>query len=340
MSSDIQKTQVAEAQAQGLNADAATGEIKAETTGNVVPTGNGALPASADDLAMMMKHAGKQTFSVRELLVPVFKIANTTTAEFKRSAAEYIPGIEEGDMFDSLTRQIRKGKVPIIVVRFMTVYIESKPNMGPTVKLWGTDRSGYDRAVGGDVGVRLTKDGNEIREVGSYYILVVNEDGTSLPAMMYLGSTGWKEARRLNALLGSFELPLPDGSGVFTAPPYAKIYFASTVPDSNEKNTWMAFHFDMGPLTLAHKFGRMLYAKAHAFEESVDKGLVKVVGEMEDDRRTETDGKKAAPPRETGNSGPPADNAPPPAGEDDYGGSPSGGQSNATVAEAAKKAAF
>ena len=42
-----QQTDVKEAQDQGLNADAITGEIKAEGPSNVTTTGNGAAPAPA-----------------------------------------------------------------------------------------------------------------------------------------------------------------------------------------------------------------------------------------------------------------------------------------------------
>src|SRR5262245_12094439 len=200
----------------------------------VAPSGN--LPQlTAEQIAMMQKDSGKQKFTIREMMVPVLKISNTTSGVMKKSDPEYKPQAKEGQLYDSLTFQFYDPPVDLMVVRFQTNYIESKPKMGPTVKLWGMDRSGYDRAHGGDVGVRTTADGNEIREVGTYYSVLQRPDGSLLPCIMYLGSTAWREARRLNALLGGLELMGPDGP--FIAPPYGRIFKVNTVPASDGKNT-------------------------------------------------------------------------------------------------------
>lgn len=307
-------------------------------TTDVTKTEAGGLPTlSPEQIALMAKTAGKQKFSIRELMVPVLKIANTTTSVMKRSSSDYIEGIKEGQFVDTLSRIPVDPPIDLIIVRFETNYIESKPNMGPTVKLWGTDPTGYQQAVGGDVGVRSTKDGNEIRELGAYYALWLRPDSTTLPCIYYMGSTAWKEARRLNALLASYEIMGPDGP--FIAPPYSRIYKATTVPDGNDKNTWMAWKFAMGPLTLSlpDKRGMHLWQRAADLEEAIDKRLTRIHGTADDERFAEAQENRARQDRSGASSGPPADNAPPPASEADYGGGPRQGE---TIVDKAKTAPF
>ena len=303
--------------------------LAAEKAGNVVPTGGGAPTLTDEQMKMMMGDAGKQKFAIRELMVPVLKISNTTSGVMKKSDQEYRKEAEEGDFFDSLTFTFLKPPISLIIVRFQTTYIQSKPKMGPTTKLWGMDRTGYDKAAGGDVGVRTCENGDEIREVGTYYSMLLRPDQSTMPCLMYLGSTAWREARRLNALLGGLELMGPDGP--FIAPPYARLFTATTVPATDGKNTWMTWKFDMGPLTLTIPQGLHYYKRAKELEDAIDANKTRIVGTQDDDRFAE--GQRArATATETG-SGPPKDEPPPPASEADYGG-------QGDVAEKARKASF
>ena len=303
---------------------------------DVVPTGNGALPALTDEqLALMQADSGKQTFSIREIMVPVLKIANTTSGVMKRSDQEYRPEAKEGQFYDSLTYTFYDPPVGIIIARFETNYIESKPKMGPTVKLWGRDRSGYDRATGGDVGSRVTASGTEIREIGTYYTLMLRPDGTTLPCLMYLGSTAWREARRLNALLGSREVLGPNG--YYIPSPYSWSFQALTVPATDGQNSWMTWQFKMAPMTLQLPNGQHLYNRAKELETAVDKNRTRIVGTQDDERYAEHQQSQAAT-REVG-SGPPTNEPPPPASEGDYGGGEKS-TPQATIVEKAKSAPF
>jgi hypothetical protein len=298
-------------------ADKLADKLAEEKAGNVTTTSNGGVALSEDQLKMMAGDAGKQSFTIRELMVPVLKICNTAGGVMKASSPEYIKEAKEGQLLDTLTNQLYDPPVTVVIVRFQTNYIESLPKMGRTVKLWGQDRTGYDRAIGGDVGVRVTKDGNEIREVGTYYAMLLRPDLSTLPCLMYLGSTSWKEARRLNALLGGLELMGPDGP--FIAPPYARTFKIRTVPDSNEKNTWMTWKFDMGPLTLTVPNGKHYYNRAKELEEAIDKSQTRIVGTQDDEAFAERQAASSGNKTEVG-AGPPREEPPPPASEADYGG--------------------
>jgi len=302
-----------------------------EQNNEVAPATNTMPTLTPDQIARMQKDSGKQKFNMREIMVPVLKISNTTSGVMKKSDPEYKPQATEGDFYDTLTFSFYTPPIELIVVRFQTNYIESKPKMGPTVRLWGMDRTGYDQAVGRDVGVRTTKDGNEIREVGTYYCILKRSDGTLLPCLAYLGSTAWREARRLNAIIGSLEMMGPDGP--FVLPPYGQIFKVKTVPASDGQNTWMTWSFEQAGMTLALPNGQHLYDRAHELEVAVDKSLTRIVGTQDDDRFAEDQEQRAAR-REVGN-GPPKDEPPPPTSDEDY-----GGDRQATVIDKAKSAPF
>src|SRR5690349_3517141 len=118
-------------------ADPLTGEIKAPA--DLLPPEEPpakdvvAQPApgqlSPAQLAMMRKHSGKQKFSVKELVIPQFKIVQANTYA-KKSNPEYVEGAEEGDLIDTMSLVPLKGTQRIIVVRFATTYMEAQPNMG------------------------------------------------------------------------------------------------------------------------------------------------------------------------------------------------------------------
>lgn len=302
-----------------------------EKAGNLTTQSGGAVALSDEQMKMMMGDAGKQTFTIREMMVPVLKISNTTSGVMKKADKEYRPEAEEGWLYDSLTFKFLKPPVGVIIVRFQTTYIQSKPKMGPTTKLWGMDRSGYDRAEGGDVGVRTTKEGDEIREVGTYYSMLLRPDKTLLPCLMYLGSTAWKEARKLNTLIGGLEFNGPDGP--FIAPPYGQMFTVTTVPASDGQNSWFTWKFDQAGLTLAQPNGMHLYKRAKELETAIDANKTRIVGTQDDERFAEGQQRRAA---SSESKGPPTDDAPPPASEADYGNASGGG----TIAEKAKTAPF
>lgn len=242
------------------------------TQSNVPTTTNAGLPAlTAEDLALMSGDRSTRTFDQKDLVTPQLRVVQVTSGYFKRSHADYVPGSEEGDFIDTLTRTPRKG-ARIIICEEKVTYTEWKPNQGALVKQWGTDSSGYDAAEG-DYGTRTTAEGHEIVPAETYYcLLLTDEEGASMPVVIYLTGTQYRKGRRLNTLLTTFELKGPDGP--FTAPFWARCFDCTTVPESNDQGSWMGWKIEPGPLTLALPGGRALYQKAKLFAESVSRGEV------------------------------------------------------------------
>ena len=216
----------------------------------------------------------------------------------KRSHAEYIAEAREGDFIDTLTKTLRSS-VRLIVCEERVTYTEWKPEQGPLVKMWGSDSSGYEAAEG-DYGTRKTADGNDIVPAETYYCLLLTDDeGASLPVVVYLTGTQFRKGRRLNTLLTTFELKGPDGP--FTAPFWARAFDCSTVPESNDQGSWMGWKIEPGPLTLTLAGGRNLYMKAKLFAEAVNRDEVQAAPPVDrETRAAPSDGPRAHEPSGAG----------------------------------------
>lgn len=239
---------------------------------SVPATTNAGMPAlSEDDLALMSGDRSTRSFDQKDLVTPQLRLVQTTSGYAKRSSPDYVNGAVEGMFIDTLTRTLRDS-ARIIICEERVTYTEWAPDQGPLIKQWGSDSSGYDAAEG-DYGTRKTAEGNEIVPAETYYALLLTDDeGASMPVVIYLTGMQYKKGRRLNTLLTTFELRGPDGP--FTAPFFARVFECSSIPESKGENTWMGWKIEPGPLTLTLLGGRALYQKAKLFAESVSRGEV------------------------------------------------------------------
>ena len=273
----------------------------------VTTTGGNALSTiSADDMALMAGDRSTRVMKQESLITPQLRVVQTTSGYFKRSHADYVPGAEEGDFIDTLTRTLRKG-ARLLICEERVTYTEWKPNQGPLVKMWGTDPAGYNDAEG-EYGTRKTADGNDIVPAETYYCLLLTDDeGASLPVVVYLTGTQFRKGRRLNTLLTTFELKGPDGP--FTAPFWARAFDCTTVPESNDQGSWMGWKIEPGPLTLTLPGGRNLYMKAKLFAEAVNRDEVQAAPPVDrETRAAPSDGPRAHEP--SGAGAPPDDDIP------------------------------
>lgn len=258
-------------------------------TQEMTTTNGNAVAISADDLALMAGDRSTRVMEAKSLITPQLRLVQTTSGYAKRSHADYIPGATEGMFIDTLTRQLRDN-VRILVCEERVTYTEWEPDQGGLVKQWGTDPTGYNNAEG-DFGTRKTADGNDIVPAETYYCLLLTDDeGGSLPVVLYLTGTQFKKARRLNTLLTTFELKGPDGP--FTAPFWARAFDCSAVPESKGENTWMGWKIEPGPLTLTLPGGRNLYTKAKLFAEAVNRDEVQAAPPVDRDAPAATEGRR------------------------------------------------
>lgn len=242
-----------------------------------------------DDMLAMMAGAKKTNdFKAEDILVPYLQIVQSMSPYVKRNDPQYKADAREGDIIDTLTLKLRE-RAAFIPVKYEVRYTEWEPNQGGLVKQWGTDRSGYDAAEG-DYGTRKTADGNDIVPSATYYGLLLDESGTSQPVILSFTGTQAKKAKRLATLISALEFTDANGES-FTPPMYSRVYALTTVPESNDKGSWMGWNIEPGSLVLTVKGGKSLFMKAQKLREQVDAGTVKAnetaAAETEKSQRTE-----------------------------------------------------
>lgn len=244
-----------------------------EVTKELVQTTEAGLPALDNDMLAMMAGARKtDDFKKEDILIPYLQIVQSMSPYVKRNDPQYLPDAREGDIIDTLTLKLRD-KAAFVPVKYEVRYTEWKPNQGDMVKQWGTDRSGYDAAEG-DFGTRTTADGNDIVPSATYYGLLLDESGTSQPVILSLTGTQAKKAKRLATLISALELTDANGD-VFNPPMYSRVYALTTVPESNDKGSWMGWRIEPGAMLLTVPGGRALFKKAEKLREQVDAGEVR-----------------------------------------------------------------
>lgn len=204
-----------------------------------------------------------------ELITPYLNIVQGLSPCLIRGNPLYDENARIGDLFDTLTRKMRK-EVLAIPCLFETHYTEWKPKRGGLVKQWFTDSSKYD-ASGTEFGLRITEEGNEISPQPTFYCLLVEENGGSMPCAVVMASTQMKKARLWNSLINM------NAFGDFLPPIFSKAYKLTTVPEpgvaaNGQPTNNAGWKITPDHMTLNLPNGRALFAKALAFRESLDRG--------------------------------------------------------------------
>jgi|TARA_R110002020_G_scaffold158028_4_gene341073 hypothetical protein len=183
----------------------------------------------------------------------------------------------KGDIYNTVTNQIYKGKEGIKVVpcTYQRRFIEWAPRgsgTGAPLNIFTphdtrpkTERSPDDNreyVVGGD--------GSYIEETHQHFVVILEEDGSSSTALIAMKSTQLKKSRKWNSMIASRSLV--GKNGPFTPPRYSHVYLLKTVSEENSKGSWHGWD-----ISLVEQVKEMaLYGAAKAFAENISSGEVEV----------------------------------------------------------------
>ncbi len=82
------------------------------------------------------------------------------------------------------------------------------------------------------------ENGNYVETCGNHFILLVNDDGDSSPAVITMKSTQLKKSRKWNSMM--LNVKLKGKSGLFTPPSYSHFYRLKAVKEKMTKVIGMA----------------------------------------------------------------------------------------------------
>jgi hypothetical protein len=225
------------------------------------------------DAGMGFENADKDSFAI-----PFMRILQSGSPQCKKANPEYIKGAEEGDFFNTVTKEVIKGSegINVLQVHYDRKFTEWKPSRGgfagehlPSDPILlravkKVDDEGKEKLV--------LPNGNSIQDTRYHFCLHVKDDGSYAPVLICMSSSGIKPSKRLMTELNSLKIEKTEG-GKFTPPTFmSKIHIAS-VPQSNDEGDW--FNYDPslnGLLDISDEADVELYMAARAFRDSIASG--------------------------------------------------------------------
>lgn len=143
---------------------------------------------------------GFEDINAQTMSIPFLKLAQALTPQTKKAKQDvYIPGLEEGMFFNSVSKEIYGSSLRLIIIKFECIYIEWAPNRGGFIG-YHSPENAINLAVDKTFGAWKTKEGNDLQEYYTYYCLIVGHENEG-PIIMSLTSSAIKVAKNLNRLL-------------------------------------------------------------------------------------------------------------------------------------------
>jgi len=228
-------------------------------------------------------NSGFDGMGQEDFALPFLKLLTSTSPEVGE-----VEGAMPGFIMNTVTGELHDGKkgITVIPVAYVRQYIEWAPR---------GSGSGAPQAIYSATSDILTRthrepgdhkdyldNGNYIENTANHYVMVINDDGIPMPALIVMKSTQLKKSRKWNSMLMSTKLM--GKNGPFTPPMYSHIYRLTTQAESNDKGKWFGWEIE--------RIGKVdkddVYSSAKAFASQVSVGEVKVKheGDLEASNKT------------------------------------------------------
>jgi len=174
---------------------------------------------------------GFEDINGNTMSIPFVRILQKLSPQLDKKKPEYIQGAEEGDWFNSVTKEVYGAAINAVVLKFERVYIEWKPNRGGFVG-YHTVENAERIAVDTTFGNWKTKEGNELSENYVYMLLIDGHEKEGV-VVLSLSSSAIKVAREWNRLMTTHVM-----SNGQKAKPYYLVWNISSDYKENDKGTW------------------------------------------------------------------------------------------------------
>lgn len=177
-----------------------------------------------------------------DMMIPFLKVVQSLSEEVVPGKDKYNPEVRPGDLYDSVTRTIfRNAKA--IVCGLKKYYTEWTPEVrGTLVGKYPANHPVVKNAVkvekttdkGAPYYTLKTQADNDLIETYGVVMIITNEDGITLPAVLTLSKTSFMVGKQLTTILA-----IHQGKGV-------PVFRLGTTSVSNTKGSWFkpSFSFD------------------------------------------------------------------------------------------------
>lgn len=256
--------------------------------GEIVKKGKTDL-AEASNLDLLLEDSGhgSEEMTASDLTIPYLSILQSLSPQVKKNDPAYIKGAEEGMFYNSATEKVMGGEsgLVLIPVYFVKRYVEwnLREKGGGFVADHGQDPSVLENCTPDDRKRSITPQGTHIVPTATYYVIVLDEEtGDLTRVIIAMSSTMLKVSRKWNTLTNTVRATNPKTGEKFMPSLWYMSYRATTVPDSNDKGSWMTWKLEYNKPTLELEDGTNIYLAAREFYASIRGGSVKVAAPHEE----------------------------------------------------------
>tara|TARA_Y100001938_G_scaffold150764_1_gene243293 strand:+ start:2385 stop:3176 length:792 start_codon:yes stop_codon:yes gene_type:complete len=200
----------------------------------------GELAVLDDDL--FSEGTGLEALGTEDYALPFLRVIQSNSPQIKKSEpTKYIEGAEEGDLFNTLTKQVFRGEEGALVVP--CAYVKKFIEWVPIDQGGGLVRDDHPASIvnqctrSADNRQLLLDNGNEIVETSQYFLMLVDNEEVPEQVLLSCTSTQLTFARRWNTMLRTAHVKNNAGESVL-APMFAYTYRIKTGIQSNNRGSW------------------------------------------------------------------------------------------------------
>ena len=228
-----------------------------------------------DDAGGGFEESDKDSFAI-----PYARIVQKLSPQCDETSGDYLEEAKAGMIINSVTEQLYDGKLGMNVIpcHFRRVFVE-----------WNTRENGggfvaeYDAANGALIETTkdekkrdITKDGTQLVDTRCHYVIIVNDDGSTSPAVITMSSTQTKKSKKWMTAMQNLLRERKDGT-LYNPAMFASIFSMTTVPESNDQGNWYGWKFHhMRYLNEDNPVEVKLYQTARAFRDAVKQGTATI----------------------------------------------------------------
>ena len=248
--------------------------VKKESSGLIVP--ESLANRFAEDAG-----AGQAGVSMEHLALPFIRMIQNGSPERKKTNAKFIEGSEEGDIFNTVTRELYKQDKGIFVVpcAFEFAHLEFipmdegggfvgklEPN-DPAIRTANRDENNKD----------VLPNGNELVKVAQHYVYVVDQEtGAYQQAILGMQSTSLKVSRGWNTQI-KMQTAMVDDRRI-KLPSFGTVWHLTTVEKTRDNYTWYEWSV-LGRTSYVQD--EDLYEEAKSFSDLIESGEVETAADTE-----------------------------------------------------------
>ena len=225
-------------------------------------------------------HAGVgfENVSAQEMAIPFLKIASSQTPEIKKSNAKFVEGLEQGDIFNSVTKDFYKS-ILVVPCAFRVRCVEWSPlgeGTGAPVKIYKPeDCPPLARGADGEDHYKINGaiSPTYIVRTAEYFVLRLNNDGSYERCQIIMQKTQYKKSRYWNTMMMNQKIKSKSGS-LATLPMFANVYKMEGVQEQNKKNDWWGWKITLANSVNDLKNPSLIVEEANHFHELVSSGSI------------------------------------------------------------------